>query len=196
MHLHVIRLIVVKNHDHILKQSKTSRLTRNCYKQLQAVGLHHHTYCLSSDGLVILLCLALLLYRRTALNHTPTNWRGATIFQPFQSSHREMVKASRHSRAFSIESQATLSTSNTATTNGSTVWGPGTVSGKLIEAFGEATLRRVENIVIRRKLSTYRSLFPHTDDTTIKDIDSIYENILELSRSFTHPTPRTIIQLS
>jgi hypothetical protein len=113
--------------------------------------------------------------------------QGATIFLPYQpsSSHREM-KTSRHSRAYSIESQATLSTSNTTTTNDSTLYGLGTLSGKVIEAFGEATLRGVENIVIRRKLSTYRSLFPHADETTIKDIDSVYENILELSRYFMH----------
>jgi hypothetical protein len=71
-------------------------------------------------------------------------------------------------------------------TNDSTFYGLGTLSGKVIEAFGEATLWGVENIVIRRKLSTYRSLFPHTDETTIKDIDFVYENILELSRYFMH----------
>jgi hypothetical protein len=96
------------------------------------------------------------------------------------------MKTSRHSRALSFESFATMSTSNTTATDASTIWGPGTLSGKVIEAFGEATLRRVENVVIRRKLSTYRSLFPHADDTTIRDIDSVYENVLELSRYCIH----------
>jgi hypothetical protein len=94
---------------------------------------------------------------------------------------------SRHSRALSFESRATSSTSNTASTDTSTIWGPGTLSGKAIEAFGEATLRGVENVVIRRKLSTYRSLFPHADDTTIKNIDTVYENVLQLSRYSSHP---------
>jgi hypothetical protein len=96
------------------------------------------------------------------------------------------MKTSRHSRALLFESLATMSTSNTTATDASTIWGPGTLSGKVIEAFGEATLRGVEIVVIRRKLSTYRSLFPHADDTAIKDIDSVYENVLELSRYCNH----------
>ena len=98
-----------------------------------------------------------------------------------------MYSTSRLSRALSFESFATSSTSNTASTDTSTIWGPGTLSGKAIEAFGEATLRGVENVVIRRKLSTYRSLFPHTDDMTIKNIDTVYENVLELSRYSSYP---------
>ena len=49
---------------------------------------------------------------------------------------------SRRSRALSFESLATSSRSNTTTTDTSTIWGPGTLSGKAIEAFGEATLCR------------------------------------------------------
>jgi hypothetical protein len=99
--------------------------------------------------------------------------------------HRNM-KASHPPKGLSSPSFATFSTSCTATTDSSAIWGPGGLSGRAIEAFGDATLRGIENIIIRRKLATYRALFPHMDDTPIRNIDSIYENILELSRYFIH----------
>jgi len=80
-------------------------------------------------------------------------------------------------------SRTTSSTSTASTgTNLSTIWGPGTLSGKALEAFGEAALRGVENITIRRKLATLRPVFPHTDNTDIPDIDTVYDDALELSR--------------
>jgi hypothetical protein len=71
---------------------------------------------------------------------------------------------------------------DSTTTFASTIWGPGTLAGKALEALGEATLRGVENIVIRRKLAAIRSVFPHTDTTDIADIDAAYDDVLELSR--------------
>jgi hypothetical protein len=85
------------------------------------------------------------------------------------------------SRQLKTLSRTTSSTASTGT-NLSTIWGPGTLSGKALEAFGEAALRGVENITIRRKLATLRSVFPHTDNTDIPDIDTVYDDVLELSR--------------
>ena len=96
------------------------------------------------------------------------------------------MKASHPPKGLSSPSFATFSTSCTATTDSSAIWGPGGLSGRAIEAFGDATLRGIENIIIRRKLATYRNLFPHMDDTPIRNIDSVYENVLELSRYIIH----------
>jgi hypothetical protein len=38
------------------------------------------------------------------------------------------------------------------------------------------------SIAGRRKLASFRPLFPHTNDTTINDIAKIYDDILALSR--------------
>lgn len=64
--------------------------------------------------------------------------------------------------------------------------GLGTISGRAIFAFGEATLRGFENLAIARKLRTIHSVFPHRDDDSIKDIDKIYDDVLELSRCLIH----------
>jgi hypothetical protein len=84
----------------------------------------------------------------------------------------------------SLTSSSSLDTYATTSTN-ATVFGIGTVAGRAIEAFGEATLRGIENVVIRRKLAKFRALFPHTDSTTIKNIDFVYDDVLELSRYLT-----------
>jgi hypothetical protein len=47
-------------------------------------------------------------------------------------------------------------------------------SGKALKVFG--------GITVRRKLSSLRSVFPHTNDTAIKDIAGIYNDVLALSR--------------
>jgi hypothetical protein len=72
--------------------------------------------------------------------------------------------------------------SSSSTGKLSTIWGPGTLTGKALEAFGKATLRGVENLVVRRKLASLRSVFPHRNDTTIKNIEQHYDDVLELSR--------------
>jgi hypothetical protein len=89
------------------------------------------------------------------------------------------TRTSRHS-------WATFSTGSTET-NASTIWGPGTLTGKALEAFGEATLRGIENIAIRRKLIAIRSVFPHTDNTNITNINTVYDDVLELSRAGLYP---------
>lgn len=90
----------------------------------------------------------------------------------------------RDSRHFSPSLSASYASSTTSRTSSkwSTIWGPGTLSGKALEAFGEVMLRGVENLVIRRQLASLRSIFPHTNDAVIHNIDHIYDNVLELSR--------------
>lgn len=94
-----------------------------------------------------------------------------------------MNRNSRQLKRFSSVSYATCTTDSTTTSRFSTIWGPGTLTGKALEAFGEATLRGVENIVVRRKLAFFRSAFPHDNETMTEDIVQIYENVLELTRS-------------
>jgi hypothetical protein len=72
----------------------------------------------------------------------------------------------RHSRASSLTSLSTTSST----------WGPGALAGKALEALG------VENLVIRRKLASFRSVFPHDNDTMIRDIEQVYDDLLELTR--------------
>jgi len=43
-------------------------------------------------------------------------------------------------------------------------------------------MKAFENIMIRRKLAAFRSVLPHHDPTTVKNIEKIYDDILEFSR--------------
>ncbi|KAG6819597.1 hypothetical protein H0H93_010438 [Arthromyces matolae] len=82
------------------------------------------------------------------------------------------------SSTISIESTLTSSTTLTR----STVPGPGALSGKAILALGKFTLRGAEFVIIRRRLNVLSSKFPLKDDSTIKGIDGMYGDLLELSR--------------
>jgi len=44
-------------------------------------------------------------------------------------------------------------------------------------------MKAFENIIVRRKLASFRSVFPHDDPSEVKNIDGIYDDILEFSRS-------------
>lgn len=69
-------------------------------------------------------------------------------------------------------------------TTSSTVPGPGSLTGKAIKALGELVLRGLDRLIIYARVQVILSKFPHTDSEVlgIKDIDGIYEVILELSR--------------
>jgi hypothetical protein len=54
----------------------------------------------------------------------------------------------------------------------------------VIYAVGEVTLRGIENLAIRRRLGRVISAFPHANDAAIKDIETIYDHALELSRYY------------
>jgi hypothetical protein len=62
------------------------------------------------------------------------------------------------------------------------VQGIGTLSGRMIYAVGEVALRGIENLAIRRRLGKVISVFPLNDHIAIKDIETIYDHTLELSR--------------
>ncbi|KAG6911430.1 hypothetical protein DXG01_016527 [Tephrocybe rancida] len=67
-------------------------------------------------------------------------------------------------------------------TSGSTIPGPGALSGKAILALGKATLRGAEFIIIRRRLNAIAGKFPLPDTVNIKGLEEMYDDLLELSR--------------
>jgi hypothetical protein len=81
------------------------------------------------------------------------------------------------------ECSSTCDSTSTQTTS-STVPGLGSLSGKAIKALGNLTLRGIDRVIISAQVNSILSKFPHTDDQVaeIKDIDDIYDRILELSR--------------
>jgi hypothetical protein len=44
------------------------------------------------------------------------------------------------------------------------------------------TVKAFENIMIRRKLASFHSVFPHDGPTAVENIENIYDDILEFSR--------------
>ena len=67
-------------------------------------------------------------------------------------------------------------------TSSSTIWGPGALTGKALVAFGEATLRGVELVVMRRRLHVLRQHFPEYADTPSPEMVQMYGDVLELTR--------------
>ncbi|KAL0060408.1 hypothetical protein AAF712_005815 [Marasmius tenuissimus] len=69
-----------------------------------------------------------------------------------------------------------------------TIWGPGTLSGKAIKSLGEASLRGLDNLIIRWKLARINSDLSKsstaTGDSTfsVDKLERIYDDLLELSR--------------
>jgi len=43
-------------------------------------------------------------------------------------------------------------------------------------------MKAFKNLVIRRKLDSFRSVFPHDDTSKVNNIESIYDDILEFTR--------------
>ncbi|KAF9458476.1 hypothetical protein BDZ94DRAFT_1239966 [Collybia nuda] len=75
-----------------------------------------------------------------------------------------------------------LSTTTDTDSTSRTIPGPGALSGKAVLALGKATLHGAEVIIIRRRVQVISSKFPHKDEDNVKGIESMYEDILELSR--------------
>jgi hypothetical protein len=84
----------------------------------------------------------------------------------------------------SLESSSASSSSEYTTTSSSTNPGIGSVTGKGILAFGKMAQRGLDGIVIRRRLAAMKSVFPHNDgdETSVQNLDKIYDDVLELSR--------------
>ena|ERR1700729_2512411 len=85
------------------------------------------------------------------------------------------------SLASSSEPRSIVSDPTTSSSDG-TAEGIGSLGGRALYAFGEAALRGFENLAIRRKLRSIKSLFPHDDTDTTKGVERIYDDVLELSR--------------
>src|ERR1700683_3863797 len=85
------------------------------------------------------------------------------------------------SLASSSQSRSIISHPRTTSSDG-TAEGIGSLGGRALHAFGEVALRGFENLAISRKLRSIRSLFPHDDTDTTKDMERIYDDVLELSR--------------
>lgn len=81
-----------------------------------------------------------------------------------------------------ILTHTNLSFVSSTTASSAAEEGIGSLTGNVAYAFGEATLRGAENLVIRRKLRITKSLFPHENGTVNKDVDAVYNDILEFSR--------------
>lgn len=65
----------------------------------------------------------------------------------------------------------------------STVWGPGTLSGKAIKSLGEASLRGVEKLIIRWKLARINATLPQAHrNIDATSLAKSYDDLLELSR--------------
>jgi hypothetical protein len=58
-----------------------------------------------------------------------------------------------------------------------------TQESKLIPVLtAEKIMKTFESIVVRRKLASFRPIFPHHDRTSVKNIEGIYGDVLEFSR--------------
>lgn len=88
---------------------------------------------------------------------------------------------------YSIDSVRTSSglsvtTSNPASDTYTVENGIGTLSGRVIYAVGEVALRGIDQLAIHSKLRLIDSIFPHDDNARIKNMESKYDAVLELSR--------------
>jgi hypothetical protein len=82
-----------------------------------------------------------------------------------------------------LHMSASSSITTRTSSSGSTTPGPGALSGKVILALGKLTLRGADYLIIRRRLHVISSNFPHSNETNIKGLEQMYDDILELSRS-------------
>ena len=46
----------------------------------------------------------------------------------------------------------------------------------------EKIMKTFQKLVISRKLASFRSVFPHDDDTTVENLGEIYDDVLDFSR--------------
>lgn len=81
----------------------------------------------------------------------------------------------------SLDSTATPSSIHTTTTS-RTIPGIGSLGGRFIYSFGKTVLRGFESVAIRRRLTYIESLFPLSDNNPLPNIESVYDDLLELVR--------------
>jgi hypothetical protein len=46
----------------------------------------------------------------------------------------------------------------------------------------EKIMKTFKKLVISRNLASFRSVFPHDDDTTVENLGEIYDDVLDFSR--------------
>ncbi|KAJ3860923.1 hypothetical protein EV359DRAFT_66917 [Lentinula novae-zelandiae] len=79
---------------------------------------------------------------------------------------------------------------NETQSSATTLWGPGTLSGKAIKSLGEASLRGVEKLVVRWRLAKINAILPGLNSgnsspkypASPEQLEKIYDDLLELSR--------------
>ncbi|KAG6902437.1 hypothetical protein C0995_016616 [Termitomyces sp. Mi166 len=73
--------------------------------------------------------------------------------------------------------------------SGSTIPGPGAITGRVIKAIGNIAVVGIDNVIIKRRMATYRTLFPHGRyvDQTEDDGWEMYSEILEFTRPGFYP---------
>lgn len=85
----------------------------------------------------------------------------------------------------SFASSASSASQYTATSSW-TIPGIGSLSAKGIRAVGKWQLRGLEWIIIRRKLASFRRIFPHTNNGVNDNLEDAYDAVLELTRYVTY----------
>ncbi|KAF9078236.1 hypothetical protein BDP27DRAFT_1311018 [Rhodocollybia butyracea] len=88
---------------------------------------------------------------------------------------------------FSIVTSGTFETTETES-SATTVWGPGTLSGRAIKSLGEASLRGVEKLLVRWRLAKIDTILSVSKNPA-EPLEKVYDDLLELSSSaVTHLT--------
>uniref|UniRef100_A0A0W0FXN6 Uncharacterized protein n=1 Tax=Moniliophthora roreri TaxID=221103 RepID=A0A0W0FXN6_MONRR len=94
---------------------------------------------------------------------------------PIPSIHVGRVSLDQNS-ILTTDTYATDDTGSSATT----IWGPGTLSGKAIKSLGEASLRGVEKLLIRWKFAKISQVL--ASEAKNGKLEKIHDDLLELSR--------------
>lgn len=144
------------------------------YHPICAVPLSHTALCTRAAIFVRGFCLIYLTSVKVFIT-LHFNMPGCcTIFLIFNTQTNSFLETT----PFSMSSLLTASTDTSA----STEQGLGTIFGRGLMIFGEAAKDALDNIVIRRKLVVFKSVFRHTDgqDHTISQQD--YTDLIELCR--------------
>ncbi|KAF8066981.1 hypothetical protein FPV67DRAFT_1222321 [Lyophyllum atratum] len=102
--------------------------------------------------------------------------------------HQSLIKpppSSTDSDSLLTDADGSLCTES----SGSTVPGPGVLTGRAIKALGSIAVLGIDNILIRRRMSMYRNIFPHGRhvDETEDDGGEMYSELLEFTRPGVYP---------
>ncbi|KAL0573435.1 hypothetical protein V5O48_008529 [Marasmius crinis-equi] len=96
----------------------------------------------------------------------------------------ELAESNDSNSLLTTDTYQTDETESSATT----VWGPGTLSGKAIKSLGEASLRGLDHLIIRWKLARINSDLAKSNASTgtssfsDEKLERIWDDLLELSR--------------